>query len=136
MVRVWSHEVGDAKSVILPLVRMLEPTIEVLFAPPRGVSRATAEVTLKKGRRQARCVVTFEAWERARQDPDEMAAAFRKIIEAIGKREALPAYLLTSRGLAEEPPTKPSELLHSIATGTEGDVLAEQFFNKVLRKSG
>ena len=134
MVRLGSEEVGNAKSVIEPLVRGLNPNVEVRFAPPRGVSKATAEVLLRKGEREARCIVTFEAWEHARKDPKEMAAAFRKIIAEMDSGAPLSAYLLTSRGLAKEPADRESELLHDIATGVEADVLAEQFFKKVLRK--
>lgn len=134
MVRLWSEEVGDAKSVIEPLVRELSPNVEVRFGAQRGVSKATAEVILKRGEREARCIVTFEAWEHARTDPREMAAAFREVIDEMDSGARLSAYLLTSRGLAKEPAEKESELLHQIATGVEGDVLAEQFFKRGLRK--
>ena len=128
MVRLWSEEVGDARSVIEPLVRALAPGVEVAIAGDEGFRKDTVEVRVRKAGREARCIVSFEAWEAARSHPAEMKAAFRKIIKELGGRSRLPSYLLTSRGLTAEASGKDSDLLRSIAGSIEADVLAERFF--------
>ncbi len=134
MVRLWSEEVGDARSVIEPVVRSLGADVAIQINGGKGFSGETVEVTLKRSKRQARCVVTFEAWENARTNPEEMKAAFRQIIGEMEDVSPLPVYLLTSRGLSKETGRKEPEVLRGIAAGVEADVLADEFFRKGLRK--
>ena len=133
MVRLWSEEIGDARSVIEPLVHSISPDVEVRFAEQRGVSKSTAEVVLQKGPHQARCIVTFEAWEGARQNPDALRVAFRRILDALTTGSPRDIYLLTSRGLQTESAERDSDLLHTIAASTEADVIMERFRGLRLR---
>ena len=134
MVRLWSEKVGNAKTVIEPLLQEIGPDIQVRIDGGGGFGNETVEVSVKKGDRQAHCVVTFEAWENARKDPEQMVAAFRKIVGEMDTVSPLPAYLLTSRGLTTQPADKGRELLRDMAAGIEADILAEQFFKHGLRK--
>ena len=133
MVRLWSEEVGDAPSVIEPLIHAMSPEVEVRFGAQRGVSKSTAEVRLRKGPHQARCIVTFEAWEGARQNPEALRGAFRRILDALMTGSPREVYLLTSRGLQTEPAERDSDLLHTIAASTEADVMMERFRGLRLR---
>ena len=126
MVRLWSEEVGDARLVIEPLVNKIDPAGKIEMNGGEGFRKDTVEVHLRKSGRQALCVVTFEAWASAKTDVSEMEAAFQDIIGELDGSEPLPAYLVTSRGLAREEPDKGAEVLRDIAAGTEADVLAER----------
>jgi hypothetical protein len=132
MVRLWSEEVGDAKSVIEPLVREIDPEVKLDIDGEEGFRRDTVEVHLRKGQREAHCVVTFEAWTNAGIDPTEMKSWLQDVIGALNRGEPPPANVLTSRGPAQEDSGKGTEVLREIAAGTEADVLAEQF----LKRSG
>ena len=126
MVKLWNDEVGNARSAIEPIVRRVDPGVDIHMNGGEGFRNDTVEVRLQKGKREARCVVTFEAWEHARQQPEDMEAAFRSIVSEMDAGAALPAYLLTSRGLTTESADKDSEILRDLAAGTEADVLAER----------
>ncbi len=134
MVRLRGEEVGDSKSVIEPLIRDISPNVVVHIDGGRGFGKETVEVVLKLGDRETRCVVTFEAWERARTAPEDMREAFGHIIDEMARTPELPAYMLTSRGLDTEARNKDTELLRTIAAGTEADILAEQIFKRSVRK--
>ena len=135
MVRApWGEEAGDAKSVIEPLVQEIDPRVHVQVNSGPGVSKSTVEVVLTKDEREARCIVTFEAWNRAREDSQEMRDAFSRIVSDIEGAAELPAYVLTSRELSTEPPDKTTDLLRMIAAGTEADILAERFFKRGVQK--
>ncbi len=134
MVRLWSEEVGDARVVIDPLVRRIDPAVEIEVDGGEGFRRETVEVRLRKSGRQALCIVTFEAWVNARTDASEMEAAFQEIIGAFDEDEPQSAYLLTSRGLTREQTHKDAEVLRDIAAGTEADILAQRFFKGTGRE--
>lgn len=126
MVRLWSEEVGDAKSVIEPLVNGIDPTVDIDVNGDKGFRKETVEVRLRKSGRLALCIVTFEAWVNAKTNPADMEAAFRQILAELERKASVPAYLLTSRGLATDDAAKGSEILRDIAASTEADVLAEK----------
>ncbi len=130
MARPWSVEVGDAKSVIEPLVGRIDPDVAIEVDGGEGFRKDTVEVRLRKSGRQALCIVTFEAWANAKTSPSDMEKALREIIGEVIQREPRHAYLLTSRGLAREPAEKHTAVLRDIAAATEADVLAEQFFQR------
>ncbi len=130
MVRLWSEEVGDARSVIEPLVREIDPHIEIEVDGEEGFRKDTVEVRLQKSGRQVVCIVTFEAWASAKTNPAEMKTAFQEIIGEVNQGEPLPVYLLTSRGLAKEQADKGIAVMRDIAASTEADILAEQFFKR------
>lgn len=134
MVRTWSEEVGDARSVIEPIVKELLPGSDVEINTGGDLGVATAEVIVRRADREARCIVTFEAWERARNDPEQFRAALRQISADLGASKPLPAYLITSRGLDEKSAQTESPVLSTIAHGIEADVLAERFFTQGLRR--
>ncbi len=126
MVRLWSKEVGNARSVIKPLVLRVDPSLRIDVDGGEGLRNDTAEVRLHKGKREARCVVTFEAWEHARKHPEGMEAAIREIVGVMEAEGPLPAFLTTSRGLATEPAGRDTGTLRDLAASTEADVLAER----------
>lgn len=126
MVRLWSEEVGDARSVIEPLVREIDPHIEIEVDGEEGFRKDTVEVRLQKSGQQAVCIVTFEAWTNAKTSPTDMEAAFREIISEVDQVHSTPTYMLTSRGLDRERADKGIPVLRDIAAGTEADILAEQ----------
>ena len=130
MVRLWSEEVGDAKSVIEPLVREIDPDVELDVNGEEGFRRDTVEVYLRMGEREAHCVVTFEAWTNAKTDPSEMKSWLEDVIGALNRDEPPRANVLTSGGPAQEDPGKGTEILRDIAASAEADILAEQFFRR------
>ncbi len=130
MVRLWSEDVGDARSVIEPLVKGIDPTMQVEVNGGDGFRKDTVEVRLRKSGRQVLCIVTFEAWANAKTNPAEMKAAFQEIVDEADQGNSLTTYLLTSRGLVRERTEKGTEVLRDIAAGTEADILAEQFFKR------
>ena len=133
MVRVWSEEVGNARSVIEPILRELKPNLQVNIEGGMGFSNETVEIVIGMGRRRARCVVTFEAWESARNDPAQMRTAFRRIIHELEGPSSLPQYMLTTRGLTKELAKKRPELVRTMAAGQEADRLAQGFLTKSRR---
>lgn len=126
MVRLWSEEIGDAKSVIEPLVAEINSGVRVRLDGGEGFRKDTVEVLFEKGKRVARCIVTFEAWTNARSDPTAMKQAFQTIIGDLERLSRPPAYLLTTRGLGTEAAKRAPEELRTIAAATEADVLAER----------
>lgn len=134
MVRLWSQEVGDAGSAIEPLVREVMPNAGLEIKTGKDLGVTTAEVIVTRGERKARCIVTFEAWEKARHSPEQMRGALRQIDADLEGSAALPAYLLTSRGLDTAAADKDSLVLGAIAHGIEADILAERFFQQGLRR--
>ena len=130
MVRLWSEEVGDARSVIEPLVKEIDPDIEIEVNGEEGFRKDTVEVRLQKSGRQVVCIVTFEAWANAKTNPAEMKTAFQEIIGEVNQSEPLPVYLLTSRGLAKEQAAKGIAVMRDIAASTEADILAEQLLKR------
>jgi hypothetical protein len=131
MVKPWIQEVGDARSVIEPVVRDLDSSIEVSVSDGDGFINDTVEVSLAKAGRQAHCVVTFEAWVNARTSPDELKAAFRQIIADLEGSHTPSDYIVTSRGLATKPRDTNAEHLRDMAAAEEADALADQ----TLRRS-
>ena len=134
MVKPWVQEVGDARSVIEPIIRAIRTDIDVDVNDRRGISRSTAVVTIRLGERIVRCIVTFEAWEEARRDDRQMQEAFRRILRDSESLPKLSAYLLTRRGLDTESAAKSDDVLRDLAASVEADILAEESFKKVLRK--
>jgi hypothetical protein len=130
MVRSWTQEVGDARSVIEPLVRALQPETVVEIDGAGGFGNETVEVILKRGDREARCVVTFEAWEEARRDAREMRDAFGRIIAEMSEAKPAPTFVLTSRGLEGERSDRATEELRTIAASKEAEAVAEPLIKK------
>src|SRR3990167_8778747 len=123
MVRVRSEEVGDARSVIESIVRAIDPAVHVQL-DHEDLSKTAVEVVVKKGDREARCIVTFEVWEAARREPEAFQRAMRTVLADLEKPSALPVYLMTSAGVRTESPEKAPDLLRMIARAAEADVLA------------
>ena len=134
MVRLWSEEIGDARLVIEPLVGRIDPAVEIEVDGGEGYRKETVEVRLRKSGRQALCIVTFEAWANATTDASGMEAAFQEIIGELDRGAPVPAFLLTSGGLAREQTHKDAEVLRDIAAGTEADILAQRFFKGAGRE--
>ncbi len=126
MIRLWSEEVGDARSVIEPLIKQVDPNVRIEIDGEEGFRKDTVEVRLQKAEQKALCIVTFEAWVNAKTDPAEMKKALQEIVAEMEGGKALPAYLFTSQGLSRQPEKKDVEILRDIATGSEADVLAER----------
>lgn len=127
MVRLWSEEVGDARSVIEPLIKQVDPAVRIEMDGEEGFRKDTVEVRLQKAEQKALCIVTFEAWVNAKTDPAEMKKALQEIVAEMEGGKALPTYLLTSQGLNRQPEKKDIEILRDIAASSEADALAEQF---------
>jgi hypothetical protein len=134
MVRTWSDEVGNARSVLDPLIAEVFSDADVTLNSGGKLGVGSAELLITFGSRHARAVVTFEAWEHARNNPDGLRQALRKIAEEIKKSTDLPAYLITTRGLDTESSDKETELLSTIAHVIEADILAERFFSSGIKK--
>ena len=134
MVKPWIQEVGDARSVIEPIVRAIRSDVDVNVNDRRGISRSTAVVEVRSGDRMARCVVTFEAWQEARQDDRSMQEIFRRVLHDLDGALELPAYLMTRRGLQIESAERSDDILRDLAAGVEADILAEESFKKASRK--
>ena len=126
MVRLWSEEVGDARSVIEPLIKQVDPDVRFTMDGEEGFRKDTVEVRLQKAKQEALCIVTFEAWVNAKTNPAEMKKALQEIVAEMEEGKSLPTYLLTSQGLIRQPEKKDVEILRDIATGSEADALAEQ----------
>ena len=134
MVRLKSDEVGDARSVLDPLLDEILPAVEADMNTGGELGLTTVELILRHEGREARCVVTFEAWERARTNPDQLRVALRQVATDLQGSEEVRIYLFTSRGLEAAPTGKDRAVLGAIAHGIEADVLAERFFKQGLRK--
>lgn len=126
MARFWSDVVQDAASLIEGVVREVAPDVVVEIEGAAGADRETVEVRLRKMGREARCVVTFEAWEEASRDPAEMIAAFRTIVRELEAGSPSGAYMFTSKGLTVESGDRDSDELRDIAAGFEADVQAQR----------
>ena len=134
MVRLWSEEVGDARSVIEPLIKQVDPDVRIEMDGEEGFRKDTVEVRLQKADQKALCIVTFEAWMNAKADPAEMKKALQEIVAEMEGGKALPAYLLTSQGLSRQSKKKDVEILRDIAGGSEADILADQYFKRSGRR--
>lgn len=134
MVRLWSEEVGDARSVIEPLVRTVDTLVGIEVSDTSGFVNETVEVRVRKGDQEARCVVTFEAWQQARVEPEPLTDAFRQIIGELNGASSKASYVLTSRGLRREPASERPEQLRTIAASAEADAIADEFFRGGIRK--
>jgi hypothetical protein len=134
MVRLKSDEVGDARSVLEPLMDDVFPGGDVTLNTGGKLGAGSAELLIRLENREARAVVTFEAWEHARNDPDRLRKALQQIADQLKEPGDLPAYLITSRGLDTEANDKETEHLSTIAHVIEADILAERFFSMSIKK--
>lgn len=126
MVKPWTQEVGDARSVIEPIVREIDGSVDVSFDYGLGYANVVLELALMSSGPSARCAVTFEAWSNARSHPQELREALTRIIEELGTNQSSRSYFITSRGLTRESSETPSEHLRTLAAAQEADVLAER----------
>jgi hypothetical protein len=126
MVKSWTQEVGDARSVIEPIIKEIDSTALTKFDTGEGFRNDTVVVTIEKEARKLSCVVTFEAWANARNDPAELRQSFKRVLNDLDAGTASSGYILTSRGLTAEPTVTDREHLRDIAAGEEADVLAAQ----------
>lgn len=133
MVRLWSAEIGDVKRVVEPIAKDVDPRLEIDVNGGEGFRKDTFEVRVRKGQREALCIMTFEAVANARTDPGEMSSAIGQISAEMDAGKTPPAYLLTSRGLGTQTDVSDIEVLRDIAASKEADVLAEQFFKRGRR---
>lgn len=135
MVRApWDEKAGDARGVIEPLVREVLHSTDLEINTGEDLGLTTAEVIVRRRGREARCIVTFEAWEQAREHPEKLREALQRVAGDLGGAAALPAYLLTSRGLDTAPAEKDRHTLAAMAHGIEADVLVERFFKRKRRR--
>jgi hypothetical protein len=126
MVKPWTQEVGDARSVIEPIIKEIDSTVTTNFDAGEGFRNDTVVVTIEKEARQLNCVVTFEAWANARTDPAQLRQSFKGVLDDLDAGTAVSGYILTSRGLTPEPTITDREHLRDIAAGEEADLLAAQ----------
>ena len=127
MVKVWSEEVADAKQALQDIISKIDPLVAVQVEGGEGLRNDTFELTLARGKRVVRCVVTFEALVDARKDPADLDSRLREVVRALGTAEGA-AYIITTSGVRKQPASKSGQELRDIGASTEADVQGERFF--------